>query len=213
MSDWTTLGQLPPGTLFEDELGRKGVKTDWGHDQANLARGWIEIGSGVQRYALQEKPVRPLPPPGEAPSPLTEEERAGAKEELAVIMAQARGDADMSPSEAGEMVNRLLWLLGLTPDERGLVRALAERPTDATAIAALSDLLKEKGCEADGAAMAEGWRENLIGLVRDYGIYASIADGETATAGPDGWADHGRRAALDHLSRIRKLVGLPEDTA
>ncbi len=102
----------------------------------------------------------------------------------------------------------MVWLLGLTADERGLIRALAERPTDATAIAALSDLLKEKGCEEDGAAMAEGWKERLMGLIGGYGS-ANFDAGYRMSGGrtsPD------IRLAEDEVQRrlaaIRRLIGL-----
>ncbi len=166
---WVQLGQLPPGALFETEDGRKGAKTTWGHDTGNPIRGWVDFADGGLCYDGHTMRVRPLPPPGEAPSPLTEEERELAVRELEQIMLDARlVGLHVGGSPAFALLERLLWLLGLTPDERGLVRALAERPTDTTAIAALSDLLKEKGCEAEGEALAEGWRERFMMLADDY---------------------------------------------
>ncbi len=201
---WTTLGALKPGTLFETEGGRRYVLTADELMGFTLRRCY-NLTDG-RRIALESSArVRPLPPPGEAPSPLTEEDRVMARMELGYILA----DLSRFNKATAAPVDRLLWLLGLTPDERGLVRALAERPTDAGAIGALADLLKEKGREAEGEALAEDWEERLITLIFDYGSYQYDC-GWHEVGGTDQESARWGKKAEATMAAIRRLIGLDE---
>jgi hypothetical protein len=158
---WTTLGALKPGTLFEDEDGRRGAITVY----ANLnLRQWVNLDDGITNYDGPTLRVRPLPAPGEAPSPLTDEDRQEAKEELVGIFRDVR--SGQTPSR---FFARLLWLLGLSPGERAFVQALADDATDSVTIKVLSDWLRDQNREADAADMATGWRETLYAAAQEYG--------------------------------------------
>jgi hypothetical protein len=80
-----------------------------------------------------------LPPP-----PLTPADREAALAEIQKLVQWAKHTSLRSWAAPME---RLCWLLGLTPQERGFVQALAEG--DATALPAFVDWLGEQGRDGD----------------------------------------------------------------
>ncbi len=227
MSEWMTLGELKPGTPFETGDGQRGVKSDQAGGTGYTIQGWVGLADGVHSYANDTMRVRPLPPPGESgPSPLTEQERAelvaGSLNVLraAVVRMQDILGHGTAPGRLQEtlgslwvkVLNRLLWLLDQPRELIGFINAITGDPAEPINYMALADWLKEQGREADGAAMAEGWRERLVSLVHRYGtqlwwegLYHQKADGFKEN-------EHQARAGAA-MAEIRKLLGLPEEDA
>lgn len=163
MSDWTTLDKLPPGTLFETEKGERFCKA---RQRATRDR-WLAVSlAGDQDWAFAaDARVRPLPAPGEAPSPLSEADRAEARAELAKLLGLLHpsavgvdddGDGDTTiivqakRSLGREKLRRLLWLLSLPPQLLSFVCAAAQTPTDTDLLAVFSDWLKDHVAEEAG---------------------------------------------------------------
>jgi len=234
---WTTLGELKPGTLFEDErtglIGFTVVKKE------SPGRGvWVAwVGKGEAGVYYSDARVRPLP------SPLTEEDRREAKEELrrildlfacpaAIVTADPECDiGDLDPTDWGqseplmtlpagmsiqpippadpeEPLRRLLWLLDQPPEFLGLLQAAAVTPADRTPILICADWLRERGCEADGKALEEGWRERLMGLIDDLTGVAFDQGQDNDTYGNT----EAGKLVVGLEGAIRRLIGLEKDT-
>ena len=87
MADWTTLDELPAGTLFETEGGTVALKTEYSTTRRSMSdnRRWLEpecyiVGSGERYYApggadptcVAVRPIN-MPPSPELSRMLTEE--------------------------------------------------------------------------------------------------------------------------------------------
>ncbi len=59
------------------------------------------------------------------------------------------------PPPLREPLSRLLWLLGLSPGERGFVQALADTPSDGVTLSVFSDWLRDQNRD-DEVAVIEG---------------------------------------------------------
>lgn len=64
-------------------------------------------------------------------------------------------DYSFPPNQSSAALNGLAWLLGLTGEEAGFIRALMEKPTDSVGIMAFADWLEERGRDAEAARMRE----------------------------------------------------------
>ncbi len=104
---------------------------------------------------------------------------------------------------------RLDWLLKLSPGERAFVQAAADDPSDRTTQLVYSDWLKEQGREADGAAMAQGWKGRLVDLAAAYGDARSMAMHRAERDDPGGVEKY-HEAAEKAMAGILKLLALPE---
>lgn len=89
MSDWTTLGELPPGTLFETEGGERGLKV---RPTVGALLQWVRVGDGVHMYDGRTRRVRPLRKPS------------------SVVLAGIVADLEDGPDDAASLCALRDWL-------------------------------------------------------------------------------------------------------
>jgi hypothetical protein len=203
---WVTLGEIPPGTLFEFDDRARGVVIEHREGWTD----WVQLGGRGVSHGDKGLRARPLP------SPLTEGDREAAIEELAGVMDQARRNASLPGGSVYRLLNRLLWLTGQPPWLRGLLDALAADPADGASLGAMADWLLERGCEAGAKTLREGWRGRLMGLLPEWQEAESMAqsmafdDAHGDYPAPDATAVQ-RREADALLAAIRRLIGLERE--
>jgi hypothetical protein len=207
MSDrvWTTLGELTPGTLFEfDDGGERGlvVLLPLGSEPISGCVRWYSLRNGGRYHGADSCRARPLPQPGETPSPLTPGQARG----LMKWAMRAVHKATQSNFLSGPEVDRIQWILTLSPGERAFVQALADAPGDGVTLKVFRDWLLDEQRDLDAGLFERGWNAKLRFLVTEFG-HNRFDEGRCVNARHDEPAREAGRRAAQNVADISDLIG------
>ena len=197
------LQELTPGRVFDaPSTGRPLLVTKDRYSVAGtIYIRCVDLADGQTHGFPPTAKVRP------ADSPLTPADARGL---MKWMMRQTPRTEAPRTYMSEEEVQRILWVLGLSPGERAFVQALADEPSDAVTLAVFRDFLFDCQREKDAEGLEADWKGRLLALIQTFGHQKAKAR-YWESLGYNGDAARERREADIVLAEIKRLIGLPPE--